>query len=73
MNIEQQNLEVVKTIVTLAQVLDMQIIAEGIETQKQCQTLKALGVEFGQGYLFSKPLNSAQAELLMSKQSCELI
>ncbi|MEL6580698.1 MAG: EAL domain-containing protein [Cyanobacteria bacterium J06621_12] len=66
MNLEQQNLEIVKTIVTLAQVLELQIIAEGIETDEQSQTLKSLGVEFGQGYLFSKPLTSEQAELLIT-------
>jgi len=65
MNLEQQNLEIVKTIITLAQVLDLQIIAEGIETDEQHQTLKSLGVEFAQGYLFSKPLTPEQAEMII--------
>ena len=65
MNIEPQNLEIVKTIVSLAQVLEMQVVAEGIETEAQFHTLKSLGVEFGQGYLFSKPLTVEQAELLI--------
>ena len=62
MNVEQQNLEVIKTIITLAQVLDLQIIAEGIETDVQSNTLKLLKVEFGQGYLFSQPLTIEEAE-----------
>ena len=62
MNVEQQNLEIIKTIITLAQVLEMQIIAEGIETPDQLETLGALNVCFGQGYLFSKPLNAEQAK-----------
>ncbi len=65
MNLEQQNLEIVKTIITLAQVLDLQIIAEGIETEDQHQTLKSLGVKYAQGYLFAKPLTSEQAEMLI--------
>ncbi|MEL6928917.1 MAG: EAL domain-containing protein [Cyanobacteria bacterium J06600_6] len=65
MNIEPQNLEIIKTIVTLAQVLEMQIIAEGIETKLQSKVLKDLNIEFGQGYLFSKPLTVQQAELLI--------
>lgn len=65
MNLESQNLEIVKTIITLAQVLDLQIIAEGIETEEQHQTLKSLGVKYAQGYLFSKPLTSEQAEMLI--------
>ena len=65
MNIEQQNLEIIKTIITLAQVLDMQIIAEGIETDIQSNILKSLKVEFGQGYWFSKPLTVERAEIMM--------
>ena len=65
MNLERQNLEIVKTIIVLAQVLNMKIVAEGIETNIQADTLKSLNVEFGQGYLFSKPLTCEQAEVLM--------
>lgn len=65
MNAEQQNLEIIRTIVTLAQVLNLQIIAEGIETQQQSSTLKALKVNLGQGYLFSKPLVADLAQLLI--------
>ncbi len=65
MNFKQQNLEIIKTIITLAQVLDLQIIAEGIETEEQHQTLKSLGVKYAQGYLFAKPLTSEKAEMLI--------
>ena len=65
MNLEQQNLEIVKTIIVLAQVLKMKIVAEGIETEAQADTLKSLNVEFGQGYLFSKPLTVEQAETML--------
>lgn len=69
MNIEQQNLEIIKTIITLAPVLEMQIVAEGIETQQQSETLKALNVGFAQGYLFSKPLIPEQAKLLIDNRA----
>ena len=65
MSQEQQNLEIVKTIIVLAQVLKMKIVAEGIETQVQADILKSLSVEFAQGYLFSKPLAYEQAEALI--------
>ncbi len=65
MNINQQNTEIVKTIVTLAQALNMEVIAEGIETEEQLQSLQALGVEFGQGFLFAKPLTSESAQKLL--------
>ena len=71
MNIEQQNLEIIKTIISLAQVLDMQIIAEGIETKLQSNMLESLNVEFGQGYLFSKPLTVERAEIMIMMQNLD--
>ena len=44
----------------------MEVIAEGIETEEQHQRLKTLGCEYGQGYLFSRPVDSdSVAQLLM--------
>lgn len=40
----------------LAQSLDMQVIVEGVETQEQLDILRELGVDYIQGYLYSKPL-----------------
>jgi diguanylate cyclase (GGDEF)-like protein len=48
---------IVRTISTLARNLGMEVIAEGIETEEQYQQLKKLGCEYGQGYLFSRPVN----------------
>ncbi|MEO1340025.1 MAG: EAL domain-containing protein, partial [Cyanobacteria bacterium J06635_13] len=65
MNVNPQNYEIVKTIVTLSQALNMQVIAEGIETESQLDSLQALGVEIGQGFLFSRPLSSALSEKII--------
>ncbi|MGG6297795.1 EAL domain-containing protein [Leptolyngbya sp. AN02str] len=48
-------------IVMLAHSLGMDVVAEGIETTVECEVLRELGCEFGQGYLFSSPVNSQQA------------
>jgi EAL domain-containing protein (putative c-di-GMP-specific phosphodiesterase class I) len=58
MHIEDQskNLEVVQTIIRLAHGLGMEAIAEGIETPQQLDFLKTLGCEYGQGYLFARPM-----------------
>ena len=49
------------TIVTLAKSLGLQTVAEGIENENQCQRLLELGVEYGQGFWFSRPLEASQA------------
>ncbi len=54
-----ENLEIVRTIVTLAKNLNMDVVAEGIETQEQRAQLHALGCQYGQGYMFAKPLSVA--------------
>ena len=53
-----QNLEIVQTLINLALHLGMNAIAEGIETPEQALIMKNLGCHYGQGFLFSKPLNS---------------
>ncbi|MEG4119292.1 EAL domain-containing protein [Microcoleus sp. N9_B4] len=57
--------EVVETIVTLAHSLGMDVVAEGIETLEQLEKLRSLGCERGQGYLFSKPVDSQTATQLL--------
>ncbi|GAB4169794.1 MAG: hypothetical protein Kow00100_10360 [Geothermobacteraceae bacterium] len=47
---------IVKAIVALAHSLDLQVIAEGIETEEQYHFLKASGCNQGQGFLFSRPV-----------------
>ncbi|HEX8751637.1 MAG TPA: GGDEF domain-containing response regulator, partial [Nitrospira sp.] len=49
-------LAIVKTIIALAHQLGRQVIAEGVETAEHLAILRSLGCEYGQGYLFAKPL-----------------
>jgi EAL domain-containing protein (putative c-di-GMP-specific phosphodiesterase class I) len=46
---------VVRAILALAGSLDMQVIAEGIETEAQHDALIKMGCEYGQGFLYSRP------------------
>jgi diguanylate cyclase (GGDEF)-like protein/PAS domain S-box-containing protein len=64
-----ENTEIVQTIVTLARSLGMNVVAEGIETEMQLSSLQALECEGGQGYLFAKPMHSKAAEAFLSN-SC---
>ncbi len=47
---------VVSSIIHLAHAMDMEVIAEGIETNEESLVLETLGSRYGQGYLFSKPV-----------------
>lgn len=53
---DDKALAIVKSLIYLAQSLKMQVIAEGIEKEEEKHLLKALGVDFGQGFLFSKAI-----------------
>ena len=56
----------VKAIIDLARAMGMQTVAEGIETTRQADLLRALGCELGQGYYFSEPLPAHEAIALLS-------
>lgn len=58
---------IVQTIVTLSHSLGMKVVAEGIETDIQWKILRDLGCEYGQGYLFAKPLPVEAATDLLQK------
>jgi diguanylate cyclase (GGDEF)-like protein len=60
---------IVRTISTLARNLGMEVIAEGIETEEQYQQLKMLGCEYGQGYLFSRPVANEGVKHLLAQDS----
>jgi EAL domain-containing protein (putative c-di-GMP-specific phosphodiesterase class I) len=58
-------LQIVRTIIELARVLGLDVVAEGIETREQYRLLRQLGCRFGQGYLFARPMSAeAVTELL---------
>jgi diguanylate cyclase (GGDEF)-like protein/PAS domain S-box-containing protein len=65
MHENEEDREIVRTIVTLAHNLGLMVIAEGVETVDQMTRLKALHCEYGQGYLFSTPVPSDRAEELV--------
>lgn len=61
------NTEIVKTIITLANNLGMTVVAEGVETQEQYKQLRKLECTYAQGYLFSRPLPAGNAFELLRK------
>ncbi|MFN2492542.1 MAG: putative bifunctional diguanylate cyclase/phosphodiesterase [Pyrinomonadaceae bacterium] len=65
MHLGTENLEIARTITTLAHNLGMEVVAEGVETEEQVEQLRALRCEYGQGYLFSKPLSKEDTQALI--------
>jgi diguanylate cyclase (GGDEF)-like protein len=61
-----ENAEIVRTICTLANNLGMEVVAEGVETPEQLELLRSLKCEYGQGYLFSRPVDAEKATELLS-------
>ena len=58
MHLEADSLEIVRTIVALAQTLGLDVTAEGIEEDVQLYLLNELNCEYGQGYYFAQPLSA---------------
>jgi len=60
-----ENKEIVRTIIMLANTLSMGVVAEGVETKEQAELLRELGCQSMQGYLVSRPLDSQLTENLI--------
>jgi EAL domain-containing protein (putative c-di-GMP-specific phosphodiesterase class I) len=60
-----QALQIVRTIIELARVLGMDVVAEGIETPEQYQVLRQMGCRFGQGFLFARPMDASEISKML--------
>ena len=62
----RESAEIVRTIVRLGHGLGLTVVAEGVETPAQLRALQAVGCEYGQGYLFSPPVEVDEAQRLLA-------
>lgn len=60
--------EIVRAILSLADNLGLNVVAEGVEHRTQAEELRSLGCKYGQGYLFSPPLTSDSAARMLEAQ-----
>jgi len=58
----------VEEICHLARSMEMTVIAEGIESQEQADALQGVGCDYGQGYLYARPLSAADCELRLAAE-----
>jgi len=63
---------IIEAVVGLARSLNLELVAEGIETEKQRAHLQRLGVDAAQGYLFHKPMNAAALGQVLAAHPCAL-
>lgn len=59
------DLALCEAIIVMAHKLGLKVIAEGVETEEQCSLLNNIGCDYGQGYLFSKPVPPDEFGLLL--------
>ena len=56
-----------EAIIVMAHKLGCKVVAEGIETEHQCKLLNQADCDFGQGFLFSAPVDAATFEALLKR------
>jgi EAL domain-containing protein (putative c-di-GMP-specific phosphodiesterase class I) len=61
----EEGTEIVHTILTLAESLDLEVVAEGVETAEQLAILKKLHCAYAQGYHLSRPIEGDRFEALV--------
>lgn len=66
---DARNRLIAESIIALSNLLELNVIAEGIETAAQLEWLKKLGCEAGQGYFFSPPVSADQASKILTQQA----
>ena len=66
---DRDNIAIVSAVIALARALDMDVIAEGVETEAQRALLAAQGCDAYQGYLFSRALPAPEFEALWRRQA----
>lgn len=66
---KKQDKSVLSFIIKLGEWLDLQTIAEGVETKEQVDALKELGCDYVQGYYFAKPMPNQDFEIYLQNNS----
>jgi diguanylate cyclase (GGDEF)-like protein/PAS domain S-box-containing protein len=71
--IDAESAAIVQSIVMLCRALQIELVAEGIETEAQLAALHEMHCEYGQGYLFARPLDSTATEALLASWAMSAI
>jgi diguanylate cyclase (GGDEF)-like protein/PAS domain S-box-containing protein len=69
LGVDVHDTAIVEAVIGLAKVLDLDVVAEGVETRAQLALLREMGCRMGQGFLFSEPLDPSAMETLLTAAS----
>ena len=67
MEVQEQNIAIIRAIIALADSLEMDVTAEGVESQTQCDVLQKMGCQLAQGFFFSPPVDADKATQLLQE------
>jgi diguanylate cyclase (GGDEF)-like protein/PAS domain S-box-containing protein len=66
---ENDSREIVRAVITLAESMKMNVVAEGVETSEQLEQLAQVGCQYCQGFLFSKPTHAGEAFTIITRHA----
>jgi diguanylate cyclase (GGDEF)-like protein/PAS domain S-box-containing protein len=69
LGVDSHDTAIVEAVIGLANVLELDVVAEGVETRGQLELLREMGCRTGQGFLFSEPLDTTEMELFLAATS----
>jgi EAL domain-containing protein (putative c-di-GMP-specific phosphodiesterase class I) len=72
LDVDAKNLALCRAIVHMAHELGMRVVAEGIEREVERDLLTEIGCDYGQGYLFGRPMPAEDFEQVLSRDATAL-
>ncbi|MBR4026812.1 MAG: EAL domain-containing protein, partial [Lachnospiraceae bacterium] len=64
---EAKSRYILKTLIILAQEMDLKVVVEGVETKQQVEFLRTIGKNYVQGYYFSRPVDGSIYKEMLEK------
>jgi EAL domain-containing protein (putative c-di-GMP-specific phosphodiesterase class I) len=62
---DNENKAIIQTVLNLGDILNLSVIAEGVETAEEAAFLDRLGIQYAQGYYFARPMTYPEASALL--------